>query len=497
MLKVHDELGQTGPGRDRPTVTEPDEETGLPRLLIPLTIHFAVRYVVRTGLLDRLRSVCVPVLALSWDDPELVTELSGPGVEVVRLPDAEVSAEVRGLLNALEVPFTRRLGSPSTRIDQRRKFVDRPTDVRLKKWLAWERTQLEAMVPGAEERTKARLAVALSSGTNLAENEAFLDEHRIEALFSVTPFAIQELVVLHAVQRRAIPAITSILSFDNITTRPPLPITFDRYLVWNAYNADEIRRGYPWVPRDTIDVVGPGQFDFYADPQYVQERATWLARVGVSPEVPTVLYGAGPPSVSPHEDQYVDDLIAAIRRGALPRDLKIVLRRHPNDHPDRWERFRADPAVAFDDPGALGAEHYRPGQVNMARGQIVDLCSALAHTDVHVSVSSTMTLDGAFFDKPQIAPAYDVDEPAPFRTMAYDLYRREHFVPIVASGALELPRSPAELVAAVRRALDDPGRLEPQRRALLEELCTFTDGRCTERVADAVRAFLGRSVRVG
>lgn len=465
------------------------EPRGRPRVLVPVTILFAVRYLVRTGLLNRLRDHCEPVLALSWDDQALAAELAADGFTVVRLPDAEVSGEARALFAQLDVHFARRLRSPSTRIDRSRRHLTRPRVFRARRWAAWQRDRVLALRPGDEARLRRELEQVLPLATNLAEQTAFLEEHRIDAVFSVTPFAAQERVVLLAAERAALPCCTSILSFDNITTRPPLPITFDRYLVWNRFNEREILRSYRGITADQVAIVGPAQFDFYADPSYVEDRATWRDRVGLG-DHPAVLYGAGPPQVGRHEAQYVDDLCRAIDAGGLPADLRIVLRRHPVDGPERWERFGSHPAVVLDDPGRLGTTPGRPGQVDLGREQIINLCSALAHTDVHVSVSSTMTLDGAFFDKPQIGPAYDATQGSPGRRMAADLYRRQHFVPIVASGGLELARSPAELVAAVRRGLTDPCRREPERRAMLEDLCTFTDGACAERVADEVRQFL-------
>lgn len=470
------------------------EPTDRPRVLIPLTILFAVRYVVRTGLLERLLAVCDPVLALSWDDPELQEELDGYGIEVVRLPDAEVDREVLALFSELEVHFIRRLRSPSSPLDRSRRHLGRPTSVRLRRWASWHRARLRSLAPGHEARLTAALEQALPTGTNLQENERFLLEHRIDAVLSVTPFAAQERVILIAAERNHLPTCASILSFDNITTRPPLPIAFDRYLVWNRFNQDEILRSYRGVEPDHVSIVGAAQFDFYQDPSYVEDRATWRARKGLADE-PTVLYGAGPPEVAPHELQYVQHLCQAIDDGDLPADLKIVLRRHPVDFPERWDRVRRHPALVFDDAGALGTTPGRPGQVNIGRQQIVDLCSALAHTDVHVSVSSTMTLDGAFFSKPQIGPAYDDVPGSPYRRMAADLYRREHFVPIVASGGMELATSRVELISQVRRALDEPARLEPERQAMLQALCTYTDGACTDRVAEEITRFLATVAR--
>jgi hypothetical protein len=470
-------------------MTDPMPSTSLPRVLVPITIHFAVRYVVRTGLLAQLRAHCEPVLALSWDDDDLAADLASEGVEVVRLPDAPPSAEVARWVAELDVSFARRLRSPSTAIDRRRRHVDRSASIRARRWATAQRAKLRERRPGAEARAQAALDAALARGTGIADQQAFLDEQQIDAVLSVTPFTVQELVLLHAVERSRIPAITSILSFDNVTTRPPLPIRFDRYLVWNRFNADELQRGYPGLHRDRIAVVGPAQFDFYADADLVRPAAAWRGDLGLPDGARTVLYGAGPPSVSPHEAQYLDHLLAAIDDGALPHDLHVVLRRHPNDLPARWERFARHPRVHVDDPGAIGSEQ-RPGQTNLGRDQIIGLCSTLAHTDVHVNVSSTLTLDGAFYGKPQIGPAYDVEGARRHRRRAIELYEREHFLPIVASGGLELSRSRDQLVAQVADALADPDRLAAERTAMLEAMCTHTDGRCTDRVAREVQGFL-------
>lgn len=470
-------------------MTDPTTAARRPRVLIPITISFAVRYVVRTGLLARLMEGCDPVLGLSWDDPALEADLRATGAEVVRLPDHRIDDGVRKLLRNLEVPFQARLATPSTEIDRRRRDFERDPRTRLRRWARSRRDRFLQLRPGAEDQALAQLEAALPVQTNIAEYEAFLRDHRIDVLVSITPYVVQEVLPLRAARRLGIPVMTSVLSFDNLTTRPPLPIVFDRYLVWNRFNADEVRRGYPEVRADQIAIVGPAQFDFYGDPSWVVDRGGWCELLGLPPDVPTVLFGAGPPSVTPHEPQYLDHLLAALDAGRLPADLHIVLRRHPLDVRERWARFLDHPAVHFDDPWPE-ADQARPGHADMGDAQITSLSSTLAHTDVHVNTSSTLTLDGAFFGKPQIGPAYDDEGGRRGRRRAMDLYRREHFVPIVASGGLELSRSRTELEDQVRSALADPDRLAPQRQKMLDDMCAGTDFHATERVAAEILAFV-------
>ncbi len=450
-----------------------------------------MRYVVRTGLLDRLLEVCEPVLALSWDDPQLAAELAATGAEVVRLPEPRVGTEANRELDQLARHFRRRIRSSSTAVDRRRVRRSWSTRRRIGRAARDLGPTIGSWLPGDRARRQRALERVLDRDTNVGEYLDLLDHHRIQAVFSVTPFVVQEQVLLWAAERRHLPLLTSILSFDNLTTRPPLPVVFDRYLVWNRHNRAEVLRGYPSVAAADVRIVGPAQFDFYADRSFVVDEAAWRAGLGLEPGAPTVLYGAGAEHIAPHETQHVDQLVDAIRRGVLPADLRVVLRRHPLDRSGRWDRFTDEPLVHVDDPGGVNrTAGRRPGDIDLGEAQVVGLCSSLAHADVHVSVSSTMTLDGAFFGRPQVGPAFDARPGGPFDRHARDLYRREHFVPIVASGGMALVHDPASFVAAVARALHDPERDAEGRRRMLVDLATTTDGRSTERVAVEVERFL-------
>ena len=49
-----------------------------PRLLIPMSIQFSVRYILRSGLLDRLREIADPIVLLGWRDDDLEGSSSNP-----------------------------------------------------------------------------------------------------------------------------------------------------------------------------------------------------------------------------------------------------------------------------------------------------------------------------------------------------------------------------------------------------------------------------------
>ena len=86
---------------------------------------------------------------------------------------------------------------------------------------------------------------------------------RPDAALSLTPFLTNEEMAMRVCEERGIPLCTSLLSFDNVTTRGWWAVRFDRYMVWNRYNAEELLRSHPEISPSEVDIVGAPQFDFY------------------------------------------------------------------------------------------------------------------------------------------------------------------------------------------------------------------------------------------
>lgn len=257
----------------------------------------------------------------------------------------------------------------------------------------------------------------------------------------------------------------------------------------NKRNKRELLRGYPEASSSVIKVIGAPQFDFYYDKSYVWDETTWKKRLKLPDNRPIILFAAGFFKIVPNEHHWLKQLDDAIENRDIKGKPVILFRIHPVDPLDRWKPILKNAKhIVFDEPWQT--PETGKGRANVKREDIEKLVSTLYHTQVHVNASSTMTVDGAIFDKSQIGPAYDDRPGRKYDQIVKDLYKREHYIPIVNSGGLELAHSRNELISLINSAFENPGRLSSKRKNLVKEICTYDDGKSAERLEAAFKLFL-------
>ena len=459
-----------------------------PRLLIPLSIQFCVRYLLRTGLLRYIAEYAQPIVLMAWEDKGLQQELENVGAEVFPLPEARFGVQHERLRRQINLWYLHQLKSPSTAIDERRNSLERPTSIRLRRFIGDTYYYAKLAFPGVVERLQEEENRIIIEDTNFAAFQHLLEKLSADAIFSLTPFLRAEELLLRAAEHRELPRCTAILSFDNITTRGWIPVTFDCYLLWNQYNAAELHRAYPKTIDKKVVIVGSPQFDFYWDSSYLWTEEEWRSRLALPRGRPIILFGAGVRQIVPQEPLFLEQIDQAIDAGQLPGKPLILFRPHPNDSLQRWSSvLQRAKHVVCDLPWADGPEM---GKTNITRTDIERLASTLRHSQAHVNTSSTMTVDGAIFDRPQIGPAYDDRHRRKYDRSTRELYLREHYRPITNSGGLALTYNREQLIEAVCSSLQEPEKLQSGRKRIVREICTYEDGKSTERVAWSIRKFL-------
>jgi hypothetical protein len=434
--------------------------------------------------LDRLSEFCEPVVGLGWDDPELAGELSAQGHEVIQLPAARMSHTYRNHARRLDRIHARRLDSPTTEIRRQRWKRRGMTKARAIDEIRTLADSVSVSLPGRALRIERDTDRIVDAETNLAEFLSTLQDRRVDGVLSFTPYHDQDVLALIAADRAALRTIVSVISFDNPTIRGRLPILPDRVSVWNDGMADQIRRSHPLLDPTRVEVVGAPQFDLHRRADLVMDDQEWRAALGLPATGTIVLYGAGPRRLVPAEHNLVRILDRAITEGRIPGDVHLLVRLHPVDPMEAW---------AADVSGlrhTTVAAAWAAGEIPMrswpSRDDLALQMSSLAHAAVHVNVCSSMTVDGAMFDRPQIGPTFVPGATPLQQTFVRRFYDQEHWEPIARSGALVAVDDEAQLIDAVADALARPDRLQHEREHLLAGVLAWPDGHASERLAEVV-----------
>src|SRR5262249_1762022 len=111
------------------------------------------------------------------------------------------------------------------------------------------------------------------------------------------------------------------------------------------------------------------------------------------------------------------------------------------------------------------------------------LAHTLRHSDVIVSVASTIAIEASIFDTPVVDISFDGEAPAEFAASARRYYQFTHYANITRRGAAPIAGTPEELIAHVGRYLEDRSLDREGRRRVVLDQCQFTDGRSSERLA--------------
>jgi hypothetical protein len=476
-----------------------------PRIAIILPIRFACRAFLSTSILQRLSAQAELLLVSPYADSAIFQQtFGGPGIRHALLLDyAPLGMHARWNRLLIDASYARpgmaalkcvqALSRYSAR--ERGKVAD-GLSYSAKRILLPRAAGIFPGIPGL-----AWLERRSYSKARYPQHDYYLEllsAFKPDLVISTSPNRPTEPPVARAAEQLGVPHLAYVLSFDNICCYPDYPRIYDQYLVWNERNRREILQRYPSVSPDQVEICGPLQFDFYAlRDRFLTSRNEWAQTLGQNPKKKFIVFSESGRPVGPHEPELVSDLQQQILNSSLRSSCVLVVRLHPMHPPARWEPVRkCFPELVVQEPTSQRDKETgftETDGVTWTDDDFSRLINTLHHGDVHLNVSSTMTLDAAYFDRPAICLDYDPRPGAPFRELSSMLYRREHYLDIVASGGAPLAASGVEAIEWIGRFLDNPGLLAQERKRMLGAYDPFRDGRASERVSNAILGFLPRS----
>jgi len=314
-----------------------------------------------------------------------------------------------------------------------------------------------------------------------------LRENPPAVVVTTGPFQFEQPAVVAVAKNLGIPTLALIPSWDNVSTKNRMTFKYDGYVVWSEQTKRELHHFYPQTRHVPVYVVGAPQFDLFFQDRFQVSRAEFCAAQGLRSELPIIVYAISSPNVfrEHHGALYLAERIA---RGELG-DVQMIIR--PNPIHDFAEVTKLARKYA---PRVVMQQTSENGLTLTARSQneqqITEWVNTFRHADVVVNLSSTVTVDAAIFDRPVVNLNYDPEPGRPQDALVKDVnHRWTHFKPIAESGGVWLVNNPEEMLEAVRTYLAHPELHREKRRWIAEYVCQYLDGRCGDRMAQAILDF--------
>jgi hypothetical protein len=239
---------------------------------------------------------------------------------------------------------------------------------------------------------------------------------------------------------------------------------------------------YPGVDPTRVTVTGTPQFDPHFNQSNWWTREEFCRRVGADPRRPIVLYATGMPNHMPGEERLVEAIANILVEFPELKRPQLLVRVYAKDLTGRFDELKRRRQDILFPPV--------PWEVNWLTPLPEDLplwTNTLRHCSVGINVASTVSLELCMFDKPVINVAFNPPGVAESDLSYARYYQFDHYSPVVASGAVELARSLAELRQLIHSALELPELRRTERRGLLKTMFgNGLDGRASERVAAAL-----------
>lgn len=291
--------------------------------------------------------------------------------------------------------------------------------------------------------------------------------------------------VLDEARRRGIPTVCVILSWDNLYSRGPMSRRPDCLMVWSEEMQRQAIRVHQF-PAGRISVVGPLQFQPYADPVTAEEIATMRRNVGLHPTQDYLAYVCGARTAQ-YDVEDVLELVRRLRAGPY-RDLQVVVRPHPQGSRAAYATLLSH-GVLLDHSPDLTDSRTPPEALDL--GAIRHMASFLSDARfVASSWGTTVLLEACIFDTPSVQlrwmDALPRNAPEEVR-LVREFQRYIHMRAFDASGARPYCDHPSELnsiLADLESRRDEYAR----RRAIaVARLTCLPLGGVVDRVCEALR----------
>lgn len=317
------------------------------------------------------------------------------------------------------------------------------------------------------------------------------DRYTPDLVIASTPGWRYDRYLLREAAAKGIPTASVIVGWDNTSSYSLSGADMDWVTCWSEIQKEELVKGSDWEEAQ-VTVGGIPSYDGYINKRWLIDREEYFRQHDLDPERKLISYANSFNSFSPNI-QNIEALIRLVVGGKLSQPSQLLIRLHPNHFMD-VERFVQEreqiykmaseyPYVHVVEPVALG------GSLGHYSGEdMPEKASMMAHSDVFVTVYSTMAVEASVLEKPVIALTIDspVGWPGKYYLPLSQISGWPTHERFRMSNSGRVATTEQELLQHLEYYLANPQADLEARREFVREECTYMDGSAGKRTAENI-----------
>jgi CDP-glycerol glycerophosphotransferase (TagB/SpsB family) len=329
--------------------------------------------------------------------------------------------------------------------------------------------------------------------------------HRPDLVIASTAGWRLDRYLLREAKLQKVPTLAAIVGWDNPSSYSIPGAQMDYATCWSQLQKDELVYGSDWDP-ERVHIGGIPSYDGYIRKEWLLSKEDYFNLHGLDPHRKLISYACSFVHFAPNHPN-VEALAKLISSDALAEPAQLLVRLHPSHFQDKPKIFAEErerifalekqyPHVHVVKPVALG------GSLGYYGGEDMDeKSSMMAHSDVLVTVYSTMVVETAVHDTPIVAAVIDVpggwNQPKKYSLSLKKIGNWPTHKRFRDARAGRIASNEKELCDVLNQYLMDPSLDAAERRRFIEEEITFTDATSGRRTAQYILKILEKSNRKG
>jgi CDP-glycerol glycerophosphotransferase (TagB/SpsB family) len=304
--------------------------------------------------------------------------------------------------------------------------------------------------------------------------------------------------LLREAAHRGVRTAAAIVGWDNPSSYAIRGAPVDDVTCWSALQKAELVDGSDWDPA-RVHIGGIPSYDGYFRKSWQLPKDEYFRLHGLDPKRKLISYACSFVHFAPNYPN-VEALAKLVASDQLAEPSQLLIRLHPSHFQDKPKIFADErekihaleqkyPHVHVVRPVALG------GSLGYYGGEDMDeKSSMMAHSDVFVTVYSTMVVETAVHDTPIVAAVIDTpggwNIPGKFSLSLKEIGDWPTHKRFRDAKAGRVAKDEAELREVLNAYLKDPSLDAVERRRFVEDEITFTDASSGKRTAEFILKLL-------